>query len=147
MFKIIFNSILFMFKAIIVASFSLLAISGFSQGNTQEKVVTFSFYNLSIKEALLQVQDEMGISMVFNNSLEELDEKITGTYTSQTISYILGDIFKNTNLLYKVIGDRIVIYLKRDKNDHITISGYVKDLETGEALIGCTVYEKNTFNY
>ena len=48
-------------------------------------------------------------------------------------------------MAYKLIGDKITIYNIKNRKTSVRISGYIYDAETGDALIGCNVYEKASF--
>ncbi len=118
----------------------------------EDRKITISFENESIKQVLKRIQSETGIGFVYSDK-KDLDRKVSGTYVSKSLKTILSDCFKGTDLEYKEIGQKITIYssesvgliLEKGDVDDMTLSGYVYEKATGEALIGCTVYEKNTF--
>jgi hypothetical protein len=54
------------------------------------------------------------------------------------LSSILDQLLSNTNLAYKLVGNDIVIFLK--KKSVWTIRGHIRDGANGEELIGATLY-------
>ena len=125
--------------------FSALYISEcFSQESLLNKKISISFDNTILKEALISIEKHSGISFAYSD-LPELNQKVTAAFTDQKISDILNVFFDNTSLTYKVVGSTISIYSTSEKKTNQTIHGYIYDKNTGEALIGATIYESNTY--
>ena len=125
-----------------------------SQTSVLDKQLSLNLENVTIKTALQEIEQEGAVSIAFSN-LAALDKKITAQYTKKTIKYILEDLLPANGLDYKVIGSNITIFSSKKKalelssvrkeNEGYSVSGYVYDAATGEALIGATVYEEETY--
>ena len=64
---------------------------------------TISFDSISLKEAILQLENESGMSFYFDESWLE-DAQVTKGYVDQPLSLILDDLFSETAINYFIIG-------------------------------------------
>lgn len=142
-------------KNIVIILSIFISYSSFAQ-NAEKMSITFE--NVSIKEALHQLERELtDVSFSYNNDLKVFKKKVNKSYASKSLKFILNDILEYEKLSHKVVGDNIIVYLIKDEstqNDVSSkkstesnkkmISGYVYDVETGEVLIGVTIYSKET---
>ncbi len=119
--------------------------SGIAQDNALDTTISISFHNTTLREAFDQLEDKGGISIAYNNNLESLNYKITKEYSNKSIDHILNDILVGKDLWYKLIGGKITIYATKNRKNKVTLSGYVYDEETGEILIGCSIYDPATY--
>ncbi len=124
-----------------------------AQENLLEKEVSISFDNLSIGESLAKLEKKAGITTAYN-SRELDDSKITITFEKELLKEVLDVLLKNENLSYKLIGNTITIFRNENvisqtisktktkpvQNETYTISGYIVDAESKEALIGANIY-------
>lgn len=116
----------------------------FSQINQSlEQEITISLNDISLRDAF-KLLEQKGVSIAYNN-FDELDKNININYTKKTIRYILNDLTKKNGLKFKLIGNIITIYKKKEVKNTI-ISGYVFDAESGEAMIGCRLFEETSRN-
>jgi len=114
-----------------------------AQTTILDRKITVSINNQSIKEAVKEIEKQHGISFAYTN-FSAMNQKVTGNFTDQKIGLILNELFKNTNLTYKEIDRKIIIYeieiqKKPQKTSH-TIHGHFYDKNTGERLIGANIY-------
>lgn len=109
--------------------------------------ISISFENITIKTALKKLDNTIStIDFSFNNELPALNKNISKNYQNKSLHYILNDLLENLPLQYKKVGKTIAIFENKNYNSkqtETTISGYVYDESTGEALIGATVYLPN----
>ncbi len=118
-------------------------VNTFSQENILDKKISIIFDNISIKEALKQIEAQSSASFAYNDS-ETLNQQISISFQQQKINKILTELFKNTNLNFKVVAGKISIYNEGKKGGEQTIHGYTCDKNTGEALIGASIYNPQT---
>ncbi len=124
----------------------ILSQKGAAQENNLDKKITVEFNYHTIKEALDIISQQEAIPFAYNNQ-KELNKRVAGIYNKISLSAVLDDIFKETTLRYKVIAGIITIYVDETESKSIpqkktnTISGYVYDNSSGEALIGATIYD------
>ncbi len=118
--------------------------------------VTIAFEDLSIKETLTKLEQEVGIATAYNE--RELDDKkITITFEKELLKEVLNTLLSNENLSYKVIGNTVTIFRKEKEitatkpkqitktkpTEKYTLSGYIMDTQSKETLIGASVYVSN----
>ena len=102
--------------------------------------------NLNIKQqplesALFILIDEANIDLSFSNDIIP-DKKITLSVRNQPLKNVLDLLLRDTEVQYRLIGSQIVLYKKsKKKKERFTISGFVEDIETGERLIGVSIYD------
>ncbi len=71
---------------------------------------TFSFNNISLKEALLEIDSKTPYKLFFIDAWVE-DEVISTTVTNLGIDAILQELLKETSLNFKILDDRIILTL------------------------------------
>ena len=136
----------------IVALIGLLFWTGVvcSQSNRLSQKVSFELEDVSIKAALKKIEKQAEVNFAFGN-LTQLDKKINGSYSNKTVQHILEDLLHPNGLDFKVVGNNVTIFVSKKKlkkigkiiepNPNYSVSGYIYDASTGEALIGATVHE------
>jgi len=133
---------------ILTVVLTMLPFKGSAQTTILDRKITVSINNLSIKEAVKEIEKQHGISFAYTN-FSAMNQKVTGNFTDQKIGLILNELFKNTNLTYKEIDGKIVIYevvpQQRSSKSNCTIHGYISDRQSGERLINATIYENRDF--
>ena len=100
----------------------------------------------SLKEVLASISQKSGIPFSYNPKKIDVSQKVDYAALNKSLSLILNDIADKFGLSFDFIENQII--LKPNKKiekvvvSHITLSGYVKDINTGEALIGSTLFLK-----
>lgn len=113
---------------------------------TTEKL-TLNLANTSVEEVLNQIESQSKYRFLYNKRLIDVNRKTTVRFTNQEISSILKELFKNTDVVYSIEGNQIVLSNKLDKTQEapihkrIKISGIIVD-EKGETLVGATIKAK-----
>jgi len=138
----------------IVLILMILNVSAFSQRIDLEKKVSIKFENVLLKDALDLLGKKTDVSFAYDSS-PALNKKVKKTFKNEKLKIILDKLLKDTGLEYKLIGKNITIFMpiKGDNNSDkssnkkksVTVSGYIYDTETGEVLIGCSVYDKKDY--
>lgn len=99
----------------------------------------FSVSESSPTIALQQLAKQSGITISFStNFFKRQSKKLSFSVKNQTIEHILNQILQSSGIAYKVLNNKILLYKVKLKK--ATISGYLKDEDTGERLIGATIY-------
>lgn len=118
----------------------------YAQDNLLKQEVTIAFENISLKESLKKLETTTGIETAVNEHEIE-DKRVTISFEKELLSEVLNALLTNENLSYKVIGNTVVIFRKEKSQkvlnktkESYTISGYIKDAESQETLIGATIY-------
>ena len=64
-----------------------------AQQTPLDRKITIRFDHITVQEALMKIEKLTGISFAHNSSIPAFKDKVTGTYTSRALRYILGDLF------------------------------------------------------
>ena len=122
----------------------LLSLNIFAQDDPLTRKITGTFSDITIKEALVKIRNKADISFAYNDNLKELSRKTDLRFEDKTVKEVLDGIFGPASLTYRRVGRNITIYRSEGRKHKVTVSGYVFDAKTGEALIQCNVYEKSS---
>lgn len=95
----------------------------------------FSIHEESIPTGLKKLSKASGTDIAYSKGFFEPGKSISIDSQTAPVGDFLKEILRGTGATFKMVGDRIVVF--RDK---ATLSGYVVEGETGEALIAATVY-------
>lgn len=112
----------------------------FSQPGS-EKRYDWAIDSISLEQALYDLTDHTGVSISFINSIIPDIPFLTNTFQQKTIEEILDVLLEGTNLRTEWVGRQILILRNPNSSlNKFSISGYVRDSNTGELLIGANVY-------
>ena len=107
-----------------------------------ENMVNYSCEDKPLREVLSEVGEQTGVTIAFQEEILPGDSIVTISVRNQRLGKFLEYLIKPHNLRYKIIGNQLV--LKRNpyvsSGEKITISGYLKDAESGEPLVNANVY-------
>lgn len=129
----------------IMSIFQVQAISGFAQ----KTELSLSFRNASVEAILSEIEEQSRFYFLCNRELIDLKRKTSIVVENQPIDKILDEIFRGTNVTYKIMDRQIVLSpdvssFRRDQNlPPQELSGKVKG-EDGTPLPGVTVIIKGT---
>lgn len=122
----------------------LISCSAFGQANPETKI-SITFSNVSLAQALQEISQKSGVVFSYNPKKIPSSEKITYRASNKSVLAILHDLSATYKLNYLQVENQIV--LKPEKKTSVpkvdlpvTLSGYVKNQKTGEALIGSSIY-------
>ena len=132
-------------------------INGMLPNNTQancnvisdalNKIITISFNNITLKDALDKISNEAGVPIVYSNSIQMLNNPISLNAKKRRLGDVLYQVLNPISLSYEVIGDKIIItrdnkHVLKAKRDFATppknIKGRIID-KNGQALPGASV--------
>lgn len=110
--------------------------------NTLDEIISISIKKTSLEDALYLLMDETDINLTFSNDLIPT-KLISLNLKDQSIKVVLTTLLRDTGLGYKEIGNQVVLYElpKEKKKNRYSISGFIEDRESGERLIGATVWD------
>lgn len=128
------------FRFYLRAVFLSVFLAGSLCGHAQDKKITLVGNNLSIKEALLQVEQQSQMSVAYDESIIDSQKKVRKKVENASVKQALNTILEGTSCGYEIDGKYIVIV---KKNAEVTVSGMVLD-PTGMEVIGATIQAKGT---
>ncbi len=105
-----------------------------------KKQVSFAINDVSISEGIQALIQASNIDIAYSNNFFKKRKKITRHFKNEPFEKALSSILKNTNVGFKVLDDRVLLFLKKEAQ-LFTLSGYVKDKKSGEHLIAATIYD------
>jgi TonB-dependent starch-binding outer membrane protein SusC len=127
-----------------------------------DKEVTVKVENVSLKEAIQNIQGQTQVKFVYSSRIK-LKDKVTLNAEHAKLSVVLDKLLTPSKIGYRVINEQIVLVVERTpaKNNKeeatqgsveteavetsdITVKGTVADASTGEKLIGVSVAVKGT---
>lgn len=120
---------------------------------SQNVTVNLNLVNATLTEVFREIEKQSDYRFFFNStSLSEIKRQTVKT-ENMTLPAVLEQLFKGTDIHYKLVDKYIVITSQKDHSDQssqqndrlVRIVGVVKD-ETGEPIIGVNVSEKGTTN-
>lgn len=127
-----------------LATFTVIAENTYSQ----QAEVSISFHNLTIRDALSQIEKSSDyVFLITKDAGKELDKRVTVEVESKSINEVLNVILKGTDLGYRVVERQVSIYRNDIRSSSITqqvlrIRGKVVDTDK-EPLPGVTILLKN----
>lgn len=127
---------------IIAATFNLLAKGTYSQ----TAKVSLHFNNITIKQALKEIEKSSEFYFLYNDNLVNVDRKVDIEVDNQQINTILDQLFDTKEIKYEVYDRQIVISpveMPLPQESQKKISGRVTD-EKGINLPGVSVVVKGT---
>ena len=119
--------------------------------NILKSQVSLSFNNTTLKNALEQLQDQAGVSIIYSNNVLN-DEAVVSINTQNiTLEEALGLLLANQDCSYKIENGQVMLFPKEKaettvavaQQDGVRIKGNVKD-QNGETLPGVNVMVKGT---
>lgn len=95
-----------------------------------------------LRDVLYELIDEYDVKLIFNNEILP-ETRITLKLNEVSLQTALDQILARTGIGYKVIGNQIaLVEVEAPAINKFTISGFLEDEETGERLIGATVFDR-----
>ncbi|WP_423129942.1 SusC/RagA family TonB-linked outer membrane protein [Gaoshiqia sp. Z1-71] len=130
----------------ILSIFQAQAISGYAQ-KTQ---LSLDFKSASIETILYEIENQSDFYFLYNKNLVDVKRKTDILVKDQQISVILDQLFRETNVKYRIIERQIVLSseespMNRVSSQNKNITGKVTD-SFGAPLPGVTVIIKGTTN-
>ena len=113
---------------------------GFGQDSLLQTRIHLQIRDQSIPKALKLIERSANVHFSYSsNMLPKTTKKITHTFRGKPLEAVLREII-SPQIILKVNGRRILIAPGTKSNPpKRTISGHIRDAETGETLIGATV--------
>lgn len=101
--------------------------------------------DVSLKEIIKQVEKQTGCSFTYNETID-LSQKKSIDIKSPKLIEVLGVVFKETNIEWKLTGRYVILKKKEEEKKvrKVTVSGYVTDGKSSETLIGASVSNNNS---
>lgn len=115
-------------KTVILLFFTFLTFAATAQNG--ERKITILNKNITIKEAFLQIEQQTGYSVAYEQSNLNVEKKIPLTLNEASIDQALKQILKNTKHIYRIKGYHIIISPPdaKQKSDKETAQGLTQTI-------------------
>lgn len=117
----------------------------YAQQNELNKIVLLNKHEYDIKSLLSFIIVDIGINLSYNNNLVKKNQTIKFNIKQYTVKQILTELAKQANIDY-VVKDGIIVLKVKPKLSRFTVSGTVKDSQTGETIPYATIALKGGQN-
>lgn len=136
-------------RTVIFLFFAFLAFTASAQNG--EKKITIQNKNISLKEAFLQIEQQTGYSVAYEQSNLNTDRRLSLSLKDANIDQALAQILKGTRQTYRIKGYHIIIspadkeQSGKEKTQKLTqtIRGIVKDSKTNAPIEYASVFVQN----
>lgn len=115
-------------------------------------MVSLALEDRTVDEVLTELEQGTEFVFFYNNKQVDVNRRVSVQVNNKTIFKVLNDMFKGTNIGYKVLDRNIILYDKAVGAEEvqatmqaITVKGTVADA-TGEPIIGASILVKGTSN-
>ncbi|MBK9736041.1 MAG: carboxypeptidase-like regulatory domain-containing protein [Saprospiraceae bacterium] len=112
------------------------------QSRPDEIVISYNSFNKPLKLILKELASISKVNLVYSESRIPAEKMVTINAKNEKLGNILSVILEEYDITYQIVGDQLVLVkdIKKQKEESITIYGYVKDNSSGEVLIGANVF-------
>lgn len=108
-----------------------------------DKTISVTAEKKRLTSVLKDIEKEGNFFFSYNSSILPGDSLVTISETNKTVKYLLDKLLGH-KWQYKESGNHIIIQLSQNVK-YYTLSGYVRDSETGEVITDASVYDKQQF--
>jgi hypothetical protein len=108
--------------------------------------ISVHFVDVPIREALQVVARKGNFNLNYNEEIFDREELVTYSAGHQAAFQVLKSLLEKSKTSIIILNKRQVVLVRRksfslgESGTRCTLSGFVTDLETGEALVGANVY-------
>jgi hypothetical protein len=115
----------------------------FSQ--TKETKNSYNFVNTDLKSALEEIAKDYRLQLIYSDSKVDLSKTINKQFVDGTLKEILDGLLDKTSIAYHIKGNQLILIEKKE-TAFFSISGTITDRQTGEFLIGASVYDRTDYH-
>ncbi|MFT6336384.1 MAG: hypothetical protein ACI86M_002843 [Saprospiraceae bacterium] len=127
--------------------FCLFIAASSAQDNILSRKVMLTYNENTLLGHVDNLLIQENISLSFNSSRVDLEELIILPKGATTLEVLVRAIFYKDNLKLTPGLNKVLITFIEEKVDPIvTIRGFIRDIESGEAIVGATILEIHTYS-
>lgn len=101
--------------------------------------VSLNLKDASLTQVFSAIEKQTGYKFAYSSDLMEHQKNVTISANNVPLNKLLAFLFRDRRINYSIIGNQIVLE-KAPAPAKITISGYVKDSTSAEALANASIY-------
>ena len=107
-----------------------------------EKIIDYSCENKTLRDVLYDLSEVSNVTIAWQDQIIPVDSIVSLSIRKKRLGKVIDYLILDHSLKYKIVGNQISII--RDKyvinRENVTISGYLRDAESGEALVNANIY-------
>ncbi len=118
-----------------------------SQSYAQKAIISLNITNKAVVDVLDEIEAQTDFQFFYNNKIIDVNRKVSVDAKDSNVFAILKQIFENTDVVYKVVDNDIILALSETSDifqEKRKITGVVTDQKTGETIIGANVLVKGS---
>ena len=104
--------------------------------------ISFNFNNVPLVNVIKEIQKQTPYAFVYNNSLINVNEKVTIEAKGEDITIVMNKLVAGKNLIYKIVGKQITLSPKEFKKERVDAGDDSQDKEK-KNVSGIIVDENN----
>lgn len=112
----------------------------YSQKDIPATKISLSLENVRLEEVLEKISETATINFSYNPKKIPLDSRISIHVENVSIPMVLENICQQAHISYEFVEQQIILKNIQKEKFNYTLSGYVKDIQSGELLIGAVIY-------
>lgn len=119
----------------------LLAATGSAQTQNPApgpSLVSIEVTNTPMARILQMLEQQTSFRFAYSTELIQQQKNVTLNARLVNLSDLLKLLFRGTDIIFSIVGNQIVLQ-KNELPVKITVSGYIRDIKTGEFLIGASI--------
>ena len=116
----------------------------YGQNDLLNHKVTLHVKNATLDSVLEMITQQTGVNFSYSNQSIQSERTISIIAEDKPLTEVLNEISEKLHLQFKEVKDQVVIKAAKEKpaeEEKFTISGHVRDAETGESLPGATIWD------
>ncbi len=110
----------------------------------RDSSVTVRLENVSLREAIQNIQNNSEFRFFYNDDIPTLDKKITLRLRRVNILQLMDSLLMDTELLYQILEGKLIVISTIEGLEKHEVSGQVVASENGESIPGAHVFIKGT---
>lgn len=130
-------------KPITLIALFLLITNGMTAQNILAQPVTLSVQNTPLSEILALIATQTQAKFTYDKNRIPTDKKFNVVAQRTPLKIVLDDLFLSTNIQFKTNKNYLILY--RKTIPYHTISGFIQDAKSKEALIEANVFETSYY--
>lgn len=124
---------------------SLICIGVRTSGQVPDSLISVDFQGETLHTALKEISEKSGIKFSYNTALENLDRPVYYLARQKPVLRILREVLPIHGLKFMQVEQQIVLSVDKiaaidPPEQEFTVSGIIRDRQSGEYIIGANVY-------
>jgi hypothetical protein len=119
----------------------------FAQHSMLQQRISITYAHVPLSQVLRDLEQKYGVQFAYNHNRIPLNQLLTADIRNQPLGDALKGLLNGADVDDSQVGNQLVLVQnakegRRNANARVTVSGYVRDAASGEALIGAAVFVK-----